>query len=218
MASVSGRQRSYAGRLVTDRNGHLVLHVPFFFHGRLPDRERTEERTEAANTADSESDGGPDDARVLLANPLFGRSIVLERVSDFVALFGDIMFQARPGQPPATKASIAALREVEIGDDEQDLECSICLEGMKVAKEMPCKHRFHSGCVDKWLRIHGSCPVCGYQMPRADEDGDIVRRVLERPVWVPFSITPVAAEPENSNHCPSQETEQPQTEDAQNSD
>ncbi|OIT01159.1 e3 ubiquitin-protein ligase ring1 [Nicotiana attenuata] len=67
--------------------------------------------------------------------------------------------------PPATKASIEALPIIQIVENEG--ECAICLLEFQVggkAKEMPCKHRYHSNCINKWLEIHGSCPVCRYKM------------------------------------------------------
>ncbi|XVF14278.1 hypothetical protein REPUB_Repub09cG0045000 [Reevesia pubescens] len=70
------------------------------------------------------------------------------------------------GQPPASKASIEAMPRIKVNGSGND--CSICLEEYKVdeeAREMPCKHVFHSSCVEKWLRIHGSCPVCRFLMP-----------------------------------------------------
>ncbi|XP_072957477.1 RING-H2 finger protein ATL70-like [Typha angustifolia] len=42
--------------------------------------------------------------------------------------------------------------------------CSICLTDYKnsdVLRELPeCGHLFHLKCVDPWLRLHPSCPVC----------------------------------------------------------
>ncbi|KAH0697613.1 hypothetical protein KY290_015505 [Solanum tuberosum] len=67
--------------------------------------------------------------------------------------------------PPATKASIEKLPDVEIV---QMSECAICLVEFQVkekAKEMPCKHRYHSNCINRWLEIHASCPICRYKMP-----------------------------------------------------
>ena len=51
------------------------------------------------------------------------------------------------------------------------LECSICLGFMNANDEynpltvLPCKHIFHSECVDPWIIGHGSCPIC-----RGEED------------------------------------------------
>lgn len=79
------------------------------------------------------------------------------------------------GVPPASKTSIAALKEVESGE-----ECVICLETMEAGgKEMPCGHQFHRGCVEKWLRIHGSCPLCRYQMPKSALEEEVVLVVGE---------------------------------------
>ncbi|KAL5210200.1 hypothetical protein ABZP36_005823 [Zizania latifolia] len=69
------------------------------------------------------------------------------------------------GVPPASQASIEALKEVEKGG-----ECVICLESIdSCGKEMPCGHQFHKGCVERWLGIHGNCPLCRYEMPAAEE-------------------------------------------------
>jgi hypothetical protein len=71
------------------------------------------------------------------------------------------------GVPPASKAAIAALREVKaegspLGD------CAICLDAFDAGKEMPCGHRFHGECLDRWLGVHGSCPVCRSELPKPD--------------------------------------------------
>lgn len=97
----------------------------------------------------------------------------------------------KDGQPPASKESIKAMASVEIGEDGE--ECVICLEEFEVggsAKEMPCKHRFHGGCIEKWLGIHGSCPVCRHKMPVDEEGEDGKRRggEREREIWVSLSF------------------------------
>ena len=74
----------------------------------------------------------------------------------------------RYGTPPAQKEAIEALPTVSVNEN---LQCSVCLDDFEVgseAKEMPCKHRFHSGCILPWLELHSSCPVCRFQLP-ADE-------------------------------------------------
>ncbi|CAA0822315.1 RING/U-box superfamily protein [Striga hermonthica] len=96
------------------------------------------------------------------------------------------------GRPPASKASIEALESVEIEND--DDQCVVCLEDWEIgekARKMPCGHRFHGECVERWLRIHGSCPVCRYEMPvEEDEDGDkkVGDGESRRGIWVGFGF------------------------------
>lgn len=47
--------------------------------------------------------------------------------------------------------------------DEEATTCSICLDDIKNehAKELPCKHLFHTHCVDNWLiNEKVTCPMC----------------------------------------------------------
>lgn len=48
--------------------------------------------------------------------------------------------------------------------DQEAAECCICLsnfeDGHKVKVLPKCSHRFHSECVDKWLRNCSNCPLC----------------------------------------------------------
>lgn len=74
----------------------------------------------------------------------------------------------RYGTPPAKKEAVIAMPTVVV---EQSLQCSVCLEEFEIgdeAKEMPCKHKFHGGCIVPWLELHSSCPVCRFQMPCDD--------------------------------------------------
>ncbi|KAK4339025.1 hypothetical protein RND71_040487 [Anisodus tanguticus] len=71
----------------------------------------------------------------------------------------------RYGTPPAQKDVVEELPEVTI---DETLQCSVCLEDFEIgtgAKEMPCKHKFHSGCILPWLELHSTCPVCRHQLP-----------------------------------------------------
>ena len=50
------------------------------------------------------------------------------------------------------------------GDEDLDSSCSICLadycDGELLRMLPDCRHRFHTLCVDEWLRSHASCPIC----------------------------------------------------------
>lgn len=132
--------------------------------------------------------------RVILINPFTQGMVVIDGVSSLDSLLREL--GNKEGQPPASKESVKAMPTVEIGGEEgEEEECVICLEKFEVggfAKEVPCKHRFHGDCIEKWLGIHGTCPVCRHKMP-ADEEGEEKKSRRsgaggEREVWVSFSF------------------------------
>ncbi|KAJ8565430.1 hypothetical protein K7X08_008006 [Anisodus acutangulus] len=49
----------------------------------------------------------------------------------------------------------------------EDAECCICLcpyeDGIEL-RELPCRHHFHCACIDKWLYINATCPLCKFNI------------------------------------------------------
>ena len=44
-----------------------------------------------------------------------------------------------------------------------DRTCPVCLSDLTVgdeARHLPCNHMFHKACVDEWLKVNATCPVC----------------------------------------------------------
>lgn len=82
------------------------------------------------------------------------------------------------GTPPASRSAVENMPAVKISDCHlsNDLsQCAVCLEEFELgveARQMPCKHMFHSDCIVPWLKLHSSCPVCRHQMPFDNEDDD----------------------------------------------
>ncbi|KAK1420176.1 hypothetical protein QVD17_21559 [Tagetes erecta] len=56
---------------------------------------------------------------------------------------------------------------VEHALSEEDAECCICLcsydDGSEL-RELPCYHHFHTACIDKWLLINATCPLCKFNI------------------------------------------------------
>ncbi|KAG6784740.1 hypothetical protein POTOM_010441 [Populus tomentosa] len=53
----------------------------------------------------------------------------------------------------------------------EDTECCICLsayEDGSELRELPCGHHFHCLCIDKWLCINATCPLCKFDILKAD--------------------------------------------------
>eukprot|EP01028_Stygiella_incarcerata_P000020 TRINITY_DN1003_c0_g1_i3.p1 TRINITY_DN1003_c0_g1~~TRINITY_DN1003_c0_g1_i3.p1 ORF type:complete len:226 (+),score=46.46 TRINITY_DN1003_c0_g1_i3:205-882(+) len=58
--------------------------------------------------------------------------------------------------------------ETGAGDSLLNDDCPICLEtfqpGDRVSR-LPCRHVYHTTCINQWLRVQGRCPVCKARLP-----------------------------------------------------
>uniref|UniRef100_A0A1D1YWW6 RING-type E3 ubiquitin transferase n=1 Tax=Anthurium amnicola TaxID=1678845 RepID=A0A1D1YWW6_9ARAE len=56
----------------------------------------------------------------------------------------------------------------------EDAECCICLsaydDGVEL-RELPCNHHFHCPCIDKWLYINATCPLCKFNIIKNGNHG-----------------------------------------------
>eukprot|EP00253_Pinus_taeda_P010564 PITA_10564 len=76
----------------------------------------------------------------------------------------------RCGPPPAPRAAVDAMPRIKINPQHltKSSHCPVCNEQFEVggeAREMPCKHIYHSDCIVPWLTQHNSCPVCRQALP-----------------------------------------------------
>ncbi|KAE7999807.1 hypothetical protein FH972_004202 [Carpinus fangiana] len=57
---------------------------------------------------------------------------------------------------------------------QEDAECCICLsaydDGTEL-RELPCNHHFHCTCIDKWLHINATCPLCKFNILKSVDQG-----------------------------------------------
>jgi hypothetical protein len=68
----------------------------------------------------------------------------------------------------ASESTISSLPTEVLAEDNVDdsglpNQCAICLENLlcgEQVRRLPCKHIYHTACIDEWLRNVSSCPVC----------------------------------------------------------
>eukprot|EP00972_Heterocapsa_arctica_P033498 4931695-Heterocapsa_arctica.AAC.1 len=62
-----------------------------------------------------------------------------------------------------------------------DNSCTICREQLLIGDQLrllPCLHKYHVKCVDKWLARSRTCPICKFDI--LDEAGGAQLRNAER--------------------------------------
>ncbi|KAI9160158.1 hypothetical protein LWI28_005637 [Acer negundo] len=50
-------------------------------------------------------------------------------------------------------------------EEDEDVDCAVCLsklvcDGDTFRVLKACKHGFHGHCIDAWLKLHSTCPLC----------------------------------------------------------
>ncbi|CAM8921858.1 unnamed protein product [Rhodiola kirilowii] len=65
----------------------------------------------------------------------------------------------------ASEAAIANLEKIEQGEVGA-MSCVICKDEDEQGgfSRMPCRHMFHSKCIETWLGTSSSCPLCRYAL------------------------------------------------------
>ncbi|OZJ05599.1 hypothetical protein BZG36_01484 [Bifiguratus adelaidae] len=108
----------------------------------------------------------------LLQWPLLDVILVVVMSPAFMMLFIYILWRIRQRQrrkkdlaPPSVVSSLPTkLFYKEKRKDNEPEECAICLEDYLDEDELrilPCKHEFHTGCIDGWLTTRKKfCPIC----------------------------------------------------------
>ena len=54
-------------------------------------------------------------------------------------------------------------------------QCNICLAPYELGDEIrttQCMHKFHTHCIDRWLRSNGVCPICKFPATDETENND----------------------------------------------
>ncbi|ESQ43099.1 hypothetical protein EUTSA_v10015768mg [Eutrema salsugineum] len=71
------------------------------------------------------------------------------------------------------KISLVAESKTKRKTSSMSNHCTICLEEFKEGQEvgtLPCGHEFDNKCIEKWLKVGHTCPLCRYELPCEDDD------------------------------------------------
>ncbi|PIA41451.1 hypothetical protein AQUCO_02200102v1 [Aquilegia coerulea] len=80
------------------------------------------------------------------------------------------------GRPPASRVVVTTLPVISLTEEHLSRlgcgsECAVCREELIIEdmmQELPCRHLFHPACLQPWLELHNSCPMCRYELPTDD--------------------------------------------------
>ena len=63
--------------------------------------------------------------------------------------------------------NVSSSSSTSLDRDDSLLSCGVCLEEFQNGerlKTLPCLHRYHNACIDKWLEQCAKCPICKYEV------------------------------------------------------
>lgn len=70
-----------------------------------------------------------------------------------------------------------------IATQEDELECSICLENSlaeepTLRRKLKCGHEFHARCINSWIALKSDCPLCREKTPYSPRQTAIAFSIL----------------------------------------
>ena len=71
------------------------------------------------------------------------------------------------GADQNTIDSNSATEQMVVEEGQAAPVCTICMSEMEhgqTVRRLPCMHRYHPECVDQWLQMNKSCPVCKHEI------------------------------------------------------
>mmetsp|Transcript_31442 Transcript_31442/g.97929 ORF Transcript_31442/g.97929 Transcript_31442/m.97929 type:complete len:129 (-) Transcript_31442:71-457(-) len=102
-----------------------------------------------------------------LLGELFGQHQVRDPAVLF-ELFSDLEAVPRGVDPGVIQARTTTLTH-EGDSASAENRCCVCLEQFRHGEELrmlPCMHRYHRECIDRWLTRSPACPVCKHDISR----------------------------------------------------
>ncbi|CAF0956897.1 unnamed protein product [Didymodactylos carnosus] len=112
-----------------------------------------------------------------LARLLLDSGVGAELELEFGRIFGGVDGRK---QPPAAKHVIDGLKSTNKFN--ADEKCAVCLKEFDLngTKELPCRHKFCTDCIVRWLKLVNSCPMCRVELPTDDHDYEEYKKQKER--------------------------------------
>ncbi|XP_047506095.1 E3 ubiquitin-protein ligase RNF126 [Pieris napi] len=157
----------------TNRRGFTLNNVPnilqdvvFLMSGnRLSEATRHRLRNEVRSSMLSRRHGNrPPGARTLgfLRSPgdyVFGGEALDAVVTQ---LMGQLEYS---GAPPMPRDILSAIPSEPVTEEQAaaNMSCSVCWDNFllgEMVSRLECEHIFHSSCINPWLELHATCPVC----------------------------------------------------------
>jgi hypothetical protein len=62
-----------------------------------------------------------------------------------------------------------AYKAVEIPKESNCVVCQSEFQKQEEIRTLPCKHSFHKDCIDQWLKINKTCPICKKDITEAQQ-------------------------------------------------
>mmetsp|Transcript_1207 Transcript_1207/g.2634 ORF Transcript_1207/g.2634 Transcript_1207/m.2634 type:complete len:269 (+) Transcript_1207:117-923(+) len=85
------------------------------------------------------------------------------------------------GRPGMSRDARDELRVVTVYEEELCVVCQEPLIPGSKAKAMPCGHKFHDECLDKWVQKSNSCPTCRFdELPSEKRHFDDIQRTVQQ--------------------------------------